>query len=43
MIAIRVADYASFHEASLTNATNVLQAAGKISGSSVKPFSIQAF
>ena len=43
MIAIRVADYALFHQSALTNATNVLQAAGKVLGSNVKPFSIQAF
>lgn len=37
------ADYALFHEGALANATSVLQAEGKVKGSNVKPFSIQAF
>jgi hypothetical protein len=37
------ADYAAFHEFAITNAKNVLQAQGKIRGSNVEPFSIQAF
>lgn len=36
-------DFAAFHESSLANATSILQAEGKVLGSSVKPFSIQAF
>ena len=36
-------DYALFHEGALANATSVLQAQGKVKGSNVKPFSIQAF
>lgn len=37
------ADYALFHEQALANATSLLQEEGKVLGTNVNPFSIQAF
>lgn len=40
---VETADYAEFHEAALTNATEVLQAQGKVLGTNLDPVSIQDF